>query len=129
MDNINHPAHYTQGGIECIDAMVAAFGKEEVRAFCKVNAFKYLWRSEGKNKAEDIAKARWYLDKWLELWAFDTADVKLKPCTLCEHEYSDNAVCASCDQQTHDCFSPGGKLPHGMALGGFCGREERRGKA
>ena len=23
-DNVNHPAHYTQGGIECIDAIEAA---------------------------------------------------------------------------------------------------------
>lgn len=24
MDNVNHPKHYTQGGIECIDALAAA---------------------------------------------------------------------------------------------------------
>ena len=23
-DNVNHPIHYTQGGIECIDALAAA---------------------------------------------------------------------------------------------------------
>ena len=43
-DNVNHPKHYASGGIECIDAMEAAFGKAEVASFCKLNAFKYIWR-------------------------------------------------------------------------------------
>ena len=30
--------------------------------FCLCNAFKYLWRYKNKNGAEDIKKARWYLD-------------------------------------------------------------------
>lgn len=67
-DNVNHPQHYNSGGIECIDAMVAAFGKEEVGAFCKLNAFKYLWRCEHKGTyLEDINKAIWYLNKFKEL--------------------------------------------------------------
>lgn len=66
-DNVQHPAHYTQGNIECIDAMVAAFGKEAVANFCKLNAFKYNWRSDLKNHTEDIEKAIWYLNKYLEL--------------------------------------------------------------
>lgn len=64
---VDHPSHYNQGGIECIDAMVAAFGIEEVKIFCKLNAFKYLWRSEEKNGAEDISKAQWYINKFQEL--------------------------------------------------------------
>lgn len=67
-DSVNHPAHYTQGVIECIDAMQAAFGKEAVKNYCQCNAFKYLWRANLKGKpAEDMAKARWYVDKWLQL--------------------------------------------------------------
>lgn len=66
-DNVNHPAHYTGGGVECIDAMVAAYGKEAVRAFCMCNAFKYQWRFGKKNGAEDIRKAQWYQNKFLEL--------------------------------------------------------------
>lgn len=66
-DNVNHPSHYTQGGIECIDAMVAAFGKEAVSNFCLCNAFKYIWRAKHKNGEEDIDKALWYLDKYKEL--------------------------------------------------------------
>ena len=44
-DQVNHPSHYQGNGIECIDAMLAAFGKGEVISFCKLNAFKYIWRS------------------------------------------------------------------------------------
>lgn len=62
-DNVNRPAHYTSGGIECIDAMQAAFGAEAVKDFCLCNAFKYLWRHRKKNGVEDLKKARWYLNR------------------------------------------------------------------
>ena len=66
--NVEHPAHYNSGSIECIDAMIAAFGKQEVISFCKLNAFKYLWRAAYKGKyKEDIEKAGWYIDKAKEL--------------------------------------------------------------
>lgn len=64
---VDHPSHYNQGGIECIDAMVAAFGKEAVENFCLCNAFKYVWRNRDKNGFEDIDKAIWYLNKIKEL--------------------------------------------------------------
>lgn len=62
-DPVNRPAHYTSGGIECIDAMTAAFGVEEVKDFCLCNAFKYLWRHRNKGGLEDLKKARWYLNR------------------------------------------------------------------
>ena len=62
-DVVNRPAHYTSGGIECIDAMTAAFGDEAVKDFCLCNAFKYLWRHRNKNGVEDLKKARWYLHR------------------------------------------------------------------
>ena len=67
-DNVNHPAHYETGGIECIDAMIATQGVEEVKAFCICNAFKYIWRHKNKNCLEDVKKAIWYLNKFVELW-------------------------------------------------------------
>lgn len=67
VDNVNRPPHYTQGGIECIDAMTAAFGKEAVMHFCICNAFKYIWRSEHKNGQEDLDKANWYIKKYKQL--------------------------------------------------------------
>lgn len=66
---VTHPSHYTQGNIQCIDAMVSAFGKEAVATFCHINAFKYLWRTEHKNGIQDIDKAIWYLNKFKELKA------------------------------------------------------------
>ena len=69
-DYVNHPTHYqsyTSNNIECIDAMQAAFGDEAVSDFCKLNAFKYIWRASSKGKNTDISKAIWYLNKYLEL--------------------------------------------------------------
>ena len=66
-DAVNHPSHYTQGNIECIDAMVSAFGKEQVATYCKIAAFKYIWRMELKNGMQDRDKATWYLQKYKEL--------------------------------------------------------------
>lgn len=63
-DNINHPSHYTQGSIECIDAIKAAtVGKTGIEAVCVANVVKYLWRYEEKNGLEDVKKARWYLER------------------------------------------------------------------
>lgn len=60
---VEKPPHYNQDDdIECIDAMVAAFGLDAVRSHCRITAFKYLWRSEHKGQAAaDIQKAIWYL--------------------------------------------------------------------
>lgn len=66
-DVINHPSHYTQGGIECIDAMESAFGAAQLAVYCKIAAFKYIWRCEHKNGTEDVKKAIWYMNKFLEL--------------------------------------------------------------
>lgn len=62
-DNIN-PDHYKQGDIECIDAMVAAYGEDAVRIYCKLAAFKYGWRRGLKDdEAQDVKKQQWYLDR------------------------------------------------------------------
>lgn len=66
-DTVNNPQHYTNGGIECIDAMIAAYGKEAVMHFCQCNAFKYQWRFDKKNGVEDLKKAEWYNNKYIEL--------------------------------------------------------------
>ena len=64
-DMVNHPQHYTQGGIECIDALKSAtVGKRGIEAVCVANVIKYLWRYEEKNGIEDVRKAKWYIE-WL----------------------------------------------------------------
>ena len=72
--NVKQPTHYTQGAIECWDAMEAAFGKEAVQWFCLCNAFKYVWRCRYKNGNEDIHKAMVYLDHYLKLEGKDESD-------------------------------------------------------
>lgn len=66
-DPVNHPNHYTQNGYECIDVMLATQGIDAVKSFCICNAFKYIYRHRDKNHAEDIKKAIWYLNKFIEL--------------------------------------------------------------
>lgn len=67
IDMVNHPSHYTQGGIECIDAIKAAtVGKTGIEAVCVANIVKYLWRYEEKNGLEDVKKARWYLERLID---------------------------------------------------------------
>lgn len=66
-DMVNHPAHYTAGGIECIDALKAAtVGLEGIQAVCTANAIKYLWRWKFKNGTEDLKKAIWYINRLIE---------------------------------------------------------------
>lgn len=62
-DDVNHPAHYTSGGIECIDAIEAALTPEEFRGFCKGNIMKYTWREKHKAGVQSLEKVRWYTDR------------------------------------------------------------------
>lgn len=67
-DPVNHPAHYNSHQHECIDEMLAVFGKEAVINFCVCNAWKYRYRADSKGSHDrDMAKADWYIDKAMEL--------------------------------------------------------------
>lgn len=58
-DVVNHPSHYTQGKIECID-----FITDKKMNFCRGNAVKYIVRAGLKDKSkeiEDLEKAIFYL--------------------------------------------------------------------
>ncbi len=67
VDNVNHPDHYTTGGVETIDLIEA----KELN-FNLGNVVKYVTRC-GRKKSkkmsadakalEDLRKARWYLDR------------------------------------------------------------------
>ena len=52
-DMVNHPNHYTNREIECIDEMI--------------HVWKYRYRALSKNGKEDIEKSDWYMKKYLEL--------------------------------------------------------------
>ncbi len=66
-NSIDHPTHYTQGPIECIDALESALGLEGVKAYCRGACLKYLWRTEHKNGVEDLKKCEWYLKRLIEI--------------------------------------------------------------
>ena len=70
MEQVNHPAHYNSGKLECIDVMLDVFGAHDTIAFCKLNAFKYLFRAGKKadnSERQDLEKAEWYIKKTVEL--------------------------------------------------------------
>lgn len=66
-DNVNHPSHYNEGKIECIEYIKDKFTDEELYGFCIGNAIKYITRAEHKGKKEeDLRKAVWYIDYYLK---------------------------------------------------------------
>lgn len=70
-DMVNSPQHYTQGDIECIDAIAEVVKHlDGMEAMCTGNAIKYLWRWRHKNGVEDLKKAQWYIQRMID--GFDT---------------------------------------------------------
>jgi hypothetical protein len=65
-DEVNHPPHYTDGGIECIEAIEASLTPEEFRGYCKGNLMKYGWRERLKGGTKSLKKAQWYLDRLIQ---------------------------------------------------------------
>lgn len=58
-DPVNHPAHYTTGGIETIDFIEAKHLNYNLG-----NVVKYITRADHKgNRIEDLRKAKWYLER------------------------------------------------------------------
>lgn len=58
-DPVNHPDHYTMGGIEVFD-FITAWDLN----FAEGNVVKYVVRAPYKGKEiQDLKKARWYLDR------------------------------------------------------------------
>lgn len=66
-DMINHPPHYTVGGIETIDYMKAKSTTEEFRGHLRLTALKYLSRMGHKDDSlKDLKKAQWYLNRLIQ---------------------------------------------------------------
>jgi hypothetical protein len=60
-DMVNHPTHYTRGKIEVID-----FIEDQQLPYHLGNVIKYIARAGYKgDKLEDLKKARWYLDRYI----------------------------------------------------------------
>jgi hypothetical protein len=63
-DRVNHPLHYTQGKVECIDALQSlTTGLEGYEGYLVASSVKYLWRWKSKNGLEDLKKAKWFLER------------------------------------------------------------------
>lgn len=61
-DAVNHPAHYTMGKIEVIDAI-----EDWKLGLHEGNVVKYVARAKYKGRElEDLKKARWYLDRRIQ---------------------------------------------------------------
>lgn len=63
-DNVNHPAHYTYGNIEVIDAI-----ESWSLPYHLGNVVKYVARAGKKDPSkttEDLKKAQWYLARYIE---------------------------------------------------------------
>ncbi len=62
-DAVNHPPHYNNGKIECIEAIEAMLTHEEFVGYLRGNSLKYRWRFRYKNGIQDLDKAAWYESK------------------------------------------------------------------
>jgi hypothetical protein len=63
--DVAHPAHYTRGKVECIDAIESAVqGLDPVSAVLVGQVLKYVWRHAHKGTPmKDLEKAAWYLER------------------------------------------------------------------
>ena len=64
-DAVNHPSHYTDGGIETID-----FIEAKKLPYHLGNAVKYISRAGKKDEnktAEDLQKAIWYINRYIKM--------------------------------------------------------------
>ena len=74
-DMVNHPPHYTSGGIETIDYMQAKSTPEEFKGHLRLTAIKYLSRAGQKDDILlDYEKALWYLSKLIDVMKIEKND-------------------------------------------------------
>ena len=94
-DNVNHPAHYTAGNIECIDAIQEAIkGLDGDEGYLTGNIIKYMWRWKRKNGLEDLKKAQWYLERLIN--EHGKADISLPHKEIREEaSHGNSSICAA----------------------------------
>jgi len=63
---VDHPPHYNTASIETIDIIGSVTG-DGFEFYLQGNIMKYLCRYPYKNGVEDLEKARWYLNKLIEI--------------------------------------------------------------
>lgn len=68
MSNVITPTYYHRNGIDVIGFAELQFDDAELRGFYRINVLKYTTRFDKKGSpVEDLKKARFYLDKLIEL--------------------------------------------------------------
>ena len=65
-DAVNKPSHYNNGNIECIDYIEQQLSPEEFKGYLLGNVIKYTHRHKYKNGLEDLKKAQWYQNKYID---------------------------------------------------------------
>ena len=70
-DMVEHPPHYGQGTIECIDYIRDSLSREEYIGYLRGNIAKYNHRWRFKNGVEDLKKAKWYNDELINFVSHD----------------------------------------------------------
>lgn len=63
---VNHPQHYTSGKIEVIDVIEDQLSPEEYKGYIKGQIIKYVTRERHKNGVEDLRKAQFYLNRYIQ---------------------------------------------------------------
>lgn len=74
---VDHPTHYCQGSIECIDALNAMVEGwfDPVAAVLAWQTVKYIWRHPFKGKpVEDLKKAQFYLERLVQQYECKKTD-------------------------------------------------------
>ena len=67
MNEILKPKHYTQGNVECLDAIDSMLEESSRIDFYRTQIVKYMWRLRDKGvPLKDAQKARFYLDRLIE---------------------------------------------------------------
>lgn len=70
-ETVTQPSHYHTGNIDVIRFAEENFSEEERRGFYRINVLKYTTRYHLKDGMKDLEKAKFYLDKLVELESED----------------------------------------------------------
>ena len=66
-DLVNHPPHYNNGGVECIEYIKQQLGSEGFRSYLEGSIIKYIHRFKFKNQnIRDLEKSVWYTNRLIE---------------------------------------------------------------
>ena len=67
MNEILKSKHYTQGNVECLDAIDSMLGESGLIDFYRTQIVKYMWRLRDKGAPlKDAQKARFYLERLIQ---------------------------------------------------------------